>query len=276
MSVSDFTFFTEIPEKPQTDFIYLLYFQKTAANILLYDHAQELSPGDVLLLSGRLAQSLFAPPPISISPGKSVFFCLACRLEHISESVGALLLEQNAISRFLVQAANVYHYEDYLGIRTKNDPVVSTLLKELQKESAHPDSFSSFAMSHLFSLLILRLIRAHSNDCFRNVAAPFSEEGYQIMENIINSDFRLTLEDIARIHHISPAYASRYVKKATGMAFSEILGSARDHVACLMLSTTPKSIRAIAEQVGYENPENFVRAFKKTHGCTPSEYRLRS
>lgn len=42
-----------------------------------------------------------------------------------------------------------------------------------------------------------------------------------------------------------------------------------------MLTTTPKSIRSIAAQVGYDTPENFVRAFKKKHGVTPSEYRSR-
>ena len=52
--------------------------------------------------------------------------------------------------------------------------------------------------------------------------------------------------------------------------------SCRFYVATLMLSTTNKSISAISEQVGYDNPENFIRAFKKEYRVTPTQYRLQN
>lgn len=255
-----------IPPSLSPDYLYLFLFSQEPAAIRLHDKQIPigLHTGDLLLFPGSL--------PLTFGVGTEVY-CTACRLDHINEAIGQLLLEQNPISRFLVQTLNAYHYEDYLGVHVENDPALLFLFQKLLRETKEKADFYQIMQSHLFSLLMTDLIRRHSTHCFRDIAAPFSDEGYRIMSEIIHSDFKLTLKDIAVSHHIAPAYASRYVKKTTGVAFSKIMASARDYVARLMLSTTPKSICAIAEQVGYENPENFVRAFKKLHGCTPGEYR---
>ena len=143
----------------------------------------------------------------------------------------------------------------------------------METELAAQRPYRTDMLIHLFCILMTHLVREHGEHCQREIPAPISEEGYRIFTDIINSDFRLTLSDIASSCHIAPSYASRYVRQHTGLSFSALLSGARDYVACLMLTTTPKSIRSIAAQVGYDTPENFVRAFKKKHGVTPSEYR---
>ena len=40
-----------------------------------------------------------------------------------------------------------------------------------------------------------------------------------------------------------------------------------------MLRNTTKSVAAISDTLGYENPETFIRAFKKELHTTPAKYR---
>ena len=40
-----------------------------------------------------------------------------------------------------------------------------------------------------------------------------------------------------------------------------------------ILRNTAKSVAAIRDTLGYENPEAFIRAFKKVTGTTPKAYR---
>ncbi|HIS30396.1 MAG TPA: AraC family transcriptional regulator [Candidatus Limivivens intestinipullorum] len=39
--------------------------------------------------------------------------------------------------------------------------------------------------------------------------------------------------------------------------------------------TTSYSVQHISSLLGYENPENFIRAFKKEYGVSPSQFRGR-
>ena len=258
-------------------YIYMLYLSSETASLTLTlnEDTLALRGGDVLLFSGTVPLALF--PQTSGSPELPPnLVVVSFSPQRMEEFVGPLLLAKNPISRFLFQNMYAYHYEDYLVISTGTDDFLSDLLSSMITEFQGKKQYHESMLNHYFTILMTHLIREHADHCQREITAPISEEGYEIMTDIISSDFRLTLEDIAKAHHIAPSYASRYVKKTTGVAFSYILASARDHVACLMLSTTPKSIRAIAEQVGYDTPENFVRAFKKAHGCTPTEYRKKN
>ena len=53
----------------------------------------------------------------------------------------------------------------------------------------------------------------------------------------------------------------------------QILADARMKHAAALLKSTNLPVRDIAYQVGYENPENFIRTFKKHNKKTPTEYR---
>lgn len=250
------------------DYLYLIFIRTSGVTAAFQERSFTLEAGDILLFSGGIPLRL---PETEKASSQSLV--LAFQTARADEHIGPLLFGQNPISRFLHQNLYVYHYEDYLTVSTGRDTFPEQLLTAMYREQAEHRPYQEYMLYHYFCLLMTHLIREHSGHCHRDVKAPISEEGFRIMADIISSDFRLTLADIAAAHHIAPSYASRYIRKTTGVSFSTLLYSARDHVACLMLATTSKSIRSIAEQVGYDTPENFVRAFKKKHGCTPSEYR---
>lgn len=82
-----------------------------------------------------------------------------------------------------------------------------------------------------------------------------------------------SLEEMAREVYMSPAYASRYFKTKTEENFQDYLIRQRMERAVVLLKDLQYRVSDISDMVGYSNPFNFTRTFKKYYGKTPKEYR---
>jgi YesN/AraC family two-component response regulator len=82
------------------------------------------------------------------------------------------------------------------------------------------------------------------------------------------------LETASSLVYLSPAYVSRYFKLKTSMSFSDYLMKARMELAGSLLPDLQYKIYDVSFKVGYTNPENFTRSFKKFFGVSPKEYRF--
>ncbi len=72
---------------------------------------------------------------------------------------------------------------------------------------------------------------------------------------------------------LSPNYFGDLIKKETGRSALDYIQQKTMDVAKEMLAQPDKTIGEIAYSLGYQYPQYFSRAFKKTVGCTPAEYR---
>jgi Response regulator containing CheY-like receiver domain and AraC-type DNA-binding domain len=96
----------------------------------------------------------------------------------------------------------------------------------------------------------------------------------QIIEIIRNEyDTNLTLEACAERLHYNTFYLSSVFKKETQMSFSDYLTQYRLNMSKRWLVETDMSIKEIAERLTYNNPQNFIRFFRKMEGMTPGQYR---
>jgi two-component system response regulator YesN len=91
----------------------------------------------------------------------------------------------------------------------------------------------------------------------------------------VNYHKRVSLQDAAEIVCLSPKYLSRIFKERTGMGFSEYKLKVKIAEARKILDQTGKSIDQISYDMGYQNPESFIRMFKKMTRMTPTGYRRR-
>ncbi|MEP1594525.1 MAG: helix-turn-helix transcriptional regulator, partial [Halieaceae bacterium] len=67
-------------------------------------------------------------------------------------------------------------------------------------------------------------------------------------------------------------FSNRY-KKLTGYSpVKHFLNMKMEH-ACYLLDSSDLSVKAIASQLGYEDPLYFSRIFSKTIGMSPRSYR---
>lgn len=82
----------------------------------------------------------------------------------------------------------------------------------------------------------------------------------------------ISLEEIAQTLGVTPQYLSKIFRNETGRTFKEHLIDLRISEARRLLRGTPLSAREISYAVGYNDPNYFVRLFKKITGLTPKEY----
>jgi len=94
---------------------------------------------------------------------------------------------------------------------------------------------------------------------------------YQHILNNFNKE--ISLEEIAKIAHITPPAFCRYFKSRTKKTFSRFLLEVRTAHAAKLLAETNKPVADICYESGFNNFSNFNRHFKLINGNTPLVYR---
>ncbi|WP_105614760.1 AraC family transcriptional regulator [Vallitalea okinawensis] len=84
---------------------------------------------------------------------------------------------------------------------------------------------------------------------------------------------KITVSDVANFVGIDRKYLHHIFKEKIDIGPQQYIIIFRMTRACSFLSDTNKSVSDIAKTVGYENPHNFSKMFKKTFGMSPKEYR---
>jgi YesN/AraC family two-component response regulator len=104
----------------------------------------------------------------------------------------------------------------------------------------------------------------------------FVNGNYQMMEAIekklVDSKGNITLNECAFELNVTPTYIWKLLKTERGKTFSEYQEEIKLEEAKKLLQTN-KSVSDIAFELGYTNPQNFIRFFNKGTGMTPGKYR---
>jgi two-component system response regulator YesN len=86
-------------------------------------------------------------------------------------------------------------------------------------------------------------------------------------------DKTLSLKSLAADCGVSPSYLCRYFKQKTNGSLMQYVDQQRMAKTRELLVTTKFSLNEILDFVGYIDPANFIRKFKKAEGVTPMKYR---
>ncbi len=97
------------------------------------------------------------------------------------------------------------------------------------------------------------------------------EDAVSIVEGEFQSD--LSLDDIARRVASSRRQLQRAYAEIGSTTFREHLTAVRMKRAAGMLDTRGLTVREVAHRVGYRQPAQFAKAFRRHHGLAPSDYR---
>ena len=100
------------------------------------------------------------------------------------------------------------------------------------------------------------------------------EEATSIVETEYASD--LSLDDIARRVASSRRQLQRAYAEIGNTTFREHLTAVRMDRAAEMLGMRGLTVREVAHRVGYRQPAQFAKAFRRHHGVSPSAYRSRA
>jgi AraC-like DNA-binding protein len=84
----------------------------------------------------------------------------------------------------------------------------------------------------------------------------------------------LARDDIARRVASSRRQLQRAYKEIGDTTFREHLTAVRMERAAELLSSRSVTVRDVARRVGYRQPAQFAKAFRRHHGMSPSAYRM--
>lgn len=158
-------------------------------------------------------------------------------------------------------------------IHLKDTLYVEQLMFEVISAYVSPAGFPEIRLKWCFLRLLEQLLREVSWQYteYRQEKQRRAEGIRQYLD--YHTERRLTLDELARIHHIDKSYVSRIFREVyhiTPMRYHLIQ---RVEKAKAMMRYTNISLSVIAEQTGFSSQQDFSRAFRNVTGVVPSVFR---
>ncbi|MFD1956303.1 AraC family transcriptional regulator [Paenibacillus thailandensis] len=160
---------------------------------------------------------------------------------------------------------NLIQLEQHIGTDVLLTPDHSTLYHRLL-DTRNPEEIERMLVQEVIQPMVGSM-KEKTNRQFRSISDKIA--------SIVRAEFDrdLSLESISERLHYSPNYLSSIFKKEYGMTFSDYLMNYRLDIARKWLTETDMTIKDIAERLRYQNPQNFIRSFRKKEHVTPGAYR---
>ncbi len=252
----------EIPAHTHTYFE-LIYVLSGSSVQYINQNPETFSEGDFCIL-----------PPHAIHSQNSCPNGLAIKIlvhpSTFTDICTGLLKGQDTLSHFLLDSIYNKNSEQYLLFRTGEDPEIRERILDMFEEMLSADVFTDRILTGMLITLLVKLSR-HWQAAVESV--PVKNVDHEILTFLQENYSTITLEELAAHLHYTVPYCSRYIKKLFGCTFSQLLNRIRFQNADLLLKNSGLTVNQISKMLGYENPENFMRAFKKKYQMTPSQYR---
>jgi len=272
------TFDSTVPDAPIVhwhwhDEIEFQYVLKGHAYITCNENNLYVSEGDIIFVNQGVKH--FITP----SEDGGGIFC--CTVIHPSFALGYGQLELE--SKYINPVISSQTF-CYLHI-TKSNVLYQQFLFPLNQlitlNTEHPTGYELLSKSYvlqLWKLIYDQLPAVASSITLSTTARTANQDAYRVKQAIlyIQEHFMdpITLTDISDAILVSKSECCRCFKRVTGLSPIEYLMRYRImESAKYMYRKTHESISEIAGIVGFNNTSYFNKVFKKTMGCTPTEYR---
>lgn len=241
------------------------------------------------MLSGETVHEMLDHPSLVLRAGELLM--INCRAKHGIRRCGkgdigvnliirptffddalTMLGSSNALGRFLLDALGRGESSvPYLHFRVADIPSIQSLMESVLYRLIAQEEVHQRTLKAAMSLLLLDLL-----DNTSHLSIPKGKGNtlaVMVLEEIEQHYASIRFDELARTHHVSPAYLSKAVRQSTGENCMQILQRKRIAQARWLLRDSDLSIVEVAETVGYENTGYFYRLFKQQMGMSPKQYR---
>lgn len=141
------------------------------------------------------------------------------------------------------------------------------LFKMIYRE-AKRDNRDNFVLECQLKLLLSMLLRSQGEDAGQKKELTLA---LQYIHNHYTE--KISIEQLAKIEHISKSYLARLFKQKTGMTAVSYIHQLRIEAAKRLLKESELNINEVAYQVGFESPKYFYRSFTRLVKQSPSNFR---
>lgn len=226
----------------------------------------EMQAGDVVIVPPNVCHTVHAAPDsitLNIKIRKSTF-------DHTFLSV---LQNNTPLSDYFARVLYNKNYKNSLTFHCGNDTFLFDLLLYMYTQQTEQKPYSNKVIEGLLATFFSYLIQNHETHMEFSDAEDAADERMIKIEKHLRQHYNTaTLKSTAAYFYLSQPYLSNYIKRHTGMSFSEILRGIRMQNACMLLRDHNRKVDDVCELVGYKDTTQFIRTFKSYYSMTPKQY----
>ncbi|NLK27790.1 MAG: helix-turn-helix domain-containing protein [Clostridiales bacterium] len=131
-------------------------------------------------------------------------------------------------------------------------------------------------LTELSGSKLMELIKEYFYELVTNIVTTSTDQFSHHVQNALqyirkNYNKDINLNTASDYIHLSPSHLSRIFKKETGSSFTEYLVSYRIEIARQLLKDGNMDLKEIAEKVGFNSYNYFLRVYKEKTGNTPTQ-----
>ncbi len=165
-------------------------------------------------------------------------------------------------------------HEGWRVYPTADDELVRTCIDRILCEHLEPDMTSPYLVDFFLAALLTHLLRSYEPKGQLDDVAWERAELIGTVRQYISQHYREgNLQSMAADLGYERTHLSKFVRKATGSTFKQLVNLERMRRAAVLLRGTTQPIYEIAEEVGLANLTSFYQRFRAYTGCTPQDYR---
>lgn len=231
-------------------------------------------------------------------PGTLAFYSPACLTEDMKLTFSEDMLNKITLNLKLSNIQTAISYVDSISSSLENSRIKPALVREffwqflqsvvillniqlpfIRHEAVITgiQPYERLRRTIFFQSLIecVKELLQHCFDFYHDKNPQGNDNLIENAKKIIEINFAgdISLEQVAKHVHLSPAYLSELFKKETGMSFIDYKTIVRIESAKKLLLTPSMNISEVSVKVGYTDPKYFSKLFKKITGKTIYEYR---
>ena len=227
----------------------------------------DLKDGDFCILSPETLHYIYD------DSGASVINILI-RQSSFMDIFSDLIRDNTKISRFFSDNLYAKKKLSFMLFHPGKDKEIRSSIIKMYTEELAADEYSDSIILSLIRITFARLLRSWSDTMetprLQKKKDALSED---LISYIYNNYASVDLAKLAEHFHFSKQYCSKLIIELTGMPLSDLRTQLKIRRGAELLTNTSMSVEDISEKLGYENPETFIRAFKRERGITPGAFR---
>ena len=259
---------TQYAETQKTNIYWTFVYIRSGVGMYILDSdLRALNEGDIIILPPRIAYS----------------FCATELGDEYNVSVDAVILRFD--DSWLTTLLSVFKTLNgvILKVRELKDPYsiegpkwmkMSTLFNSLSSDNSSRVPVYLIEILELLSTRqdLVRILQATPCD------AMTLEEKKERIEAYISSNIysKVSLEEVSAYLGMNRTYFCSFFRRIYRKGFVDYINDLRVEKACTMLAQSGMQISDIARECGFKTAPYFTRAFRRSRGMSPAEFRKKA
>lgn len=249
----------------QSRFLYIL---EGKGKLRVHDKIFDLMPGVVVtLLPWQVSEIIEVENPLS-------YYLLVYSFDLLNEVIKRIINVDNEEFNMV----NLLYNNNCIRPERNELRKIRTIFEDIRDEvgirsfgiKEEYDYSSIYVISKLQELIVLYLRNISTKEKKDNSPLP-SEEIFQYM--YLNSQRKITLEEMSKIFCMSESSISRYIYSLTGLGFYDLLQEMKLNKAIYFLLYTDLTLEEISDILNYTDASHLSRVFKEQSGMGTKKFR---